>query len=188
MEPRSRTRVTHPTPRREVGVERFTANSPALNPRAWSTGGVPRGGSRGTQVERAKRFFTGTTNLRLNSASDWSIEPTSSRQKNVSTKPAVGDVGCQTGSTFVSAVDLARRFKSHDDRGSRRKKGSGVGAERTRRDTTRGAGSPSRALRPRREVVGDARPFDAGLRDRPRATHRPPRDPPPPARLRFRPV
>ena len=44
---RLRTRVTHPTPRREVGVERFTANSPALNPRAWSTGGVPRGGSRG---------------------------------------------------------------------------------------------------------------------------------------------
>ena len=44
---RLRTRATHPTPRREVGVERFAANSPALNPRAWSTGGVPRGGSRG---------------------------------------------------------------------------------------------------------------------------------------------
>lgn len=69
-----------------------------------------------------------------------------------------------------------------------KKKGSGVGAERARRDTTRGAGSPSRALRPGREVVGDARPFDAGIRDRPRATHRPPREPPPPARLRFRPV
>jgi len=70
----------------------------------------------------------------------------------------------------------------------RRKKGAASVPRGQRRDTTRGAGSPSRALIPGREVVGDARPFDAGIRDRPRATRRPPRDPPPPARLRFRPV
>lgn len=123
------------------------------------------------------KIFTVATNLERFSASDWSIQPTSSRI-------------APTGGWGVWLPNSSgiwfrpRRFKSQKKattRGREKKKGAASVPRGQRRDTTRGAGSPSRALRPGREVVGDARPFDAGIRDRPRATRRPPRDPPPPA-------